>query len=302
MGDLMARWPLTEDMTPSGRRRRRLTRAEQQVLDDYETWMLSWNASKATIKARVSFTAARFRQWGGPDGFTKERVTDYLADLVREDRKEWTISTYFTHLTAFCEYMTDSERFDVDPMMGVRVPTRPKSEPHPLSDAEVDRVLSVVTGTVRDYFLLALYVGLRAHEVAQLRGEDVQKEGIRVKGKGRKIATLPCHPLIWEMAERYPRAGYWFPSDDGEGHVPMQRVSAAVSKFFDGLGIDGGIHRGRHAYCTRLIRSGVNIREVQHLMRHTNLATTAGYAAVDENQLMAAVMRLPMPPPQPVGA
>jgi integrase len=215
-----------------------------------------------------------------------------MADLVRHERSDWTISTYHTHLTTFSEWLVSSGRLDHDPMADVRVPERPKSEPNPLSDADLNRVLAAATGITRDWILLALHAGLRAHEIAKLRGEHVQVEGIRVTGKGRKVVTLPCHPVIWDMAQRYPRSGYWFPAADG-GHIPMPQVSGGVGTFFTGLGLEGGIHRVRHSYCTRLLRAGVHIRKVQKLMRHANLATTAGYAAVDEDELRDAILMLP---------
>jgi Phage integrase family len=49
------------------------------------------------------------------------------------------------------------------------------------------------------------------------------------------------------------------------------------------------VHRCRHVYATRLLRSGVNIRVVQQLMRHASLQTTAAYTAVDEDELRDAV-------------
>jgi site-specific recombinase XerD len=145
---------------------------------------------------------------------------------------------------------------------------------------------------VRDWIVLALLAGLRVHEIAKIRGEDVSRDGIYVKGKGGVEAVLPIHPDLWAMAQRYPRRGWWFPSHMG-GHVEGDTISAHVSALFGPLGIDGSTHRLRHVYGTRLLRSGVHVRRVQRLMRHGSLETTALYTAVDEDELQAAINLLP---------
>ena len=61
--------------------------------------------------------------------------------------------------------------------------------------------------------LLAALQGLRAHEVAKLKGEDLDLEAgtMVVKGKGDVTAMLPLHPLVIGHAAVMPRSGFWFP-------------------------------------------------------------------------------------------
>jgi len=158
---------------------------------------------------------------------------------------------------------------------------------------EVDALLSTVTGDARTWVLLGLLAGLRAHEIAQLRGEDVTQDSIYVTGKGGQRAAIPTHPDLWQLAQAYPRHGWWFPSPRYPGrHILHSSVSIRISGIFRELGISGGVHRCRHTYGTRLLRGGANIRVVQTLMRHQDLATTAIYCAVDEDERRAAVSLL----------
>jgi integrase/recombinase XerD len=62
-----------------------------------------------------------------------------------------------------------------------------------------------------------------------------------------------------------------------------------VSRHFHRLGIDGSSHRNRHLYGTELLRNGVNIRVVQELMRHADMATTVRYLGVDEEDKYKAI-------------
>jgi integrase len=227
---------------------------------------------------------SRLRDWG-PDGFTAENITAYLA---RPKLKKWTRATYHAHLNDFCGYLVATGRLAENPMADIRRSRKPNSRPRPLSEPEMARVLAAARGPIRDWVLLALLAGLRASEIAKIRGEDVTESGIYVRGKGDKIEVLPCHADLWEIAQTHPAQGYWFPGGDN-GHIRPQSISQSVGQFFRGLGIEGSIHRVRHVYGTRLLRAGVNIRTVQRLMRHSNLETTANYTAVDEDEMRAAV-------------
>jgi integrase len=274
------------------------------VTAEYETWMRSWGAAERTISARTTLARARLKAWG-LDGFTEENVEGFLAGPLPPKRpwSKWTRATYHGHLRDLCAWLAANELIPDDPMPDVRAPKRPKAAPRPLTETEARRVLSVVDGQVRDWIMLAMLAGLRVSEVAKIRGEDVNPEGIYVWGKGGTEAVLPCHPDLWEMAERYPRAGYWFTGSE-DGHIPSQRISASVGELFRALGITGSIHRCRHYYATSLLRNGENVRRVQKLMRHANLETTAAYTAVDEDELKDAILRLPSlnaHPPMPAG-
>lgn len=270
------------------------TRGNQKaVLDEYRTWLLSW-ASPRTVAARVTLATARLSDWG-LDGFTAHNVTEFLASpspLTGKQLSTWSKATYHGHLKDFCTFLVATGRMGESPMEQVRSVKRPKRKPHPLSQSEVDRVLSVVRGQTRDQILLALLAGLRVSEIARIRGEDVTPDGIYVEGKGDVADMVGIHPDIWAMAQRYPRTGFWFPGSD-EGHVPSGRISQNVGRLFHSMGIKGSIHRGRHYYATTLLRNGVHVRRVQELMRHANLETTAGYAAVDQDELQSAVNLLP---------
>lgn len=267
-------------MRPSGE-----SREYEALIDEYSEWMRSWSASDRTITARQTLIRARLREWGLA-GFTAANVQAFLSNP--DLKSKWSRSTYHNHLKSFGEWMVLTGRLAENPLLDVRATKRPPSKPRPLSEDEVARVLAAATGRTLDWIKLALLAGLRASEIAAIRGEDVDPDGIYVIGKGEVPVSLPCHPDLWEMAQRYPRRGPWFPGRV-DGHISGQQVSMAVGRLFRSLGIKGSIHRCRHVYGTRLLRRGVHIRVVQKLMRHANLETTATYTAVDENEMRAAI-------------
>jgi integrase/recombinase XerD len=266
------------------------------IVAEYERWLHSWGAAPKTVKARVNLARCRLFEWG-LDGMTAENVTTFLG---REELARWSRSTYHANLKDFCTWLVAAGYLAESPMDDptIRKPKRPRSRPRPLTEAEVTRVLSEARGRTRDWLILALCAGLRAHEIAKLRGEDVAAEGIYVMGKGGSPDVLPCHPDIRQMARRYPDQGWWFSNGAG-GHITPDVVTVEVGRLFRRLGITGSIHRMRHVYATRLIRSGAHIRRVQRLMRHATLETTAAYTAVDEDELRDAIYALPSTPDSP---
>lgn len=258
------------------------------VLGAYVRWMRSWGASDATVRGRSGVAENRLREWG-LSGFTTENVETWLG---RKDIVDWSRSTYYAHLSDFCAWLCASGHLAADPMARAKRPKRPTSLPRPLSDVEERLVFAQATDRQRAWLLLGRFEGLRAHEIAKIRGEDVTERTVFVKGKGGKRASIPTHPDVWELAQQYPEHGYWFPSVKVPGEpIKGATVSNYTGQFFRRLGIEGSIHRTRHSFGTGLLRAGENLRTVQRLMRHSSLATTEVYLQVVDDELSAAVMK-----------
>lgn len=257
------------------------------ALPAYETWLRSWGAAQSTIAVRTSVLSRVLTEVDG--------TTEGLGEWLAQYDAAWTKSTYYSHLTSFYGWLHETGRRADNPTRGLRRPRTGNSRPRPLSEDEVVLTLAAAEGRVRAYVMLGLFAGLRAHEVAKIAGEDINAETIYVLGKGRQVALVPTHPALWDLAQDFPRHGLWFPSPhpakQGQPVTPTA-VSLAVSNLFARLGIEGSLHRCRHTYGTRLLRSGANIRVVQTLMRHSSLTTTAKYTAVDEAEQIEAIGRL----------
>ena len=265
----------------------------EAIADEYAAYLASWCRSDRTLLHRTTVVRSRLRAWG-LEGLTTENIQRWLMwdDKRRKRRAAWTSATYYSHMRCLCEWATAAGHLVTNPMEGVKKPETPRGKPRPLNDAEVALILSRAEGRMRDWIILSLHAGLRAHEVAKIKGEDVSQWHIHVVGKGGREDDLPTAPEVWEVARRYPRTGYWFPTSGPEGHIRANRLSNLVSVFFTSLGIPGSLHRCRHTYGTNLLRAGVHIRTVQKLMRHESLQTTANYTAVDDDEMRDAVMRL----------
>lgn len=243
---------------------------------------------------RVVLRAARHAD-ADPVTLTTDNLIDYLAGLSSASTRQ----TYFTALHAWHRWLVATGRRLDDPLENLHRPRAPRREANLVVTEHIDAVLgSGIRRRTRTAILLGAFQGLRVHEIAKVRGEDVDLIGhrFRVCGKGGVEVWLPLHPIIAEEALHYPRRGYWFPSHVRPGN-PIRRdsLSAAISKAMKRSDVPGTAHSLRHWLANELLNSGADARTVQSLMRHASLATVQIYTRVDAGRQRAALDRLPVP-------
>lgn len=265
---------------------------EEVLLDRYSRWMRSVDRSPNTIKQRLRIANKITSRFADLNEVTPENLADWLSEA--DNLARWSRATYYSGIRAFFKWLHLSDLVDQDPTASPLF-ERPKARqgiPKPLSPAEIERVLTAATGNTRSWILIALLSGLRAAEIAGLRGENVNEDNIILRGKGDKEAAIPTHPDLWALAQNYPRRGWWFPSPAHDGHVAGASVTIMIGRLFRSLDIDGSIHRCRHTYGSSLLEEGMDLRYVQKAMRHESPATTAIYTAVRDDKLRSGIGRL----------
>jgi integrase/recombinase XerD len=211
-----------------------------------------------------------------------------------------TLATYDRYLRAYTRFLVDEDLRADDPLAKARRVKDPRREARPITDAHLEALLvSRKHWRTQVMALLGAFQGLRASEIAAVRGEDVDTVAglFFVIGKGGTRVTMPLHPLVAQAADRMPRAGYWFPAHEytgrGDTHIHGNSVSSILSDAMRRAGIPGGTaHRLRHWYGTSLVKGGTNLRAVQQLLRHASLATTERYVRVEEQAKVDGIARL----------
>ena len=224
-----------------------------------------------------------------PAALTPHTISAWLGTLPSAATK----STYYAVLRAWSRWLVQSDHRIDDPTTRVARPKTPAGHPRPVTDAQLDAVLALpLRQDTRTKIILAAYAGMRVHEIAKIRGEDISPVAgtITITGKGGRTDTLPAHQLILQQASLYPRKGFWFPSPRNPT-VPVQAktVSRVISDAFDRADAPATAHQLRHYFATSLLRAGTDSRVVQSLMRHESLATTGRYLAVNTDQQRAAL-------------
>jgi integrase/recombinase XerD len=263
----------------------------------YVRWQRAQGLSETTVLGRWDFARMWFERWGRWD-VPADHVAMWLARYLG-----WTRLTYMNNLRSLYGWLVEAGVVAEDPTARIKRPPTPRPDPNPLSPAELAAVLEWVddppdsnpNDDIRAWVYLAYLAGLRCHEIAKFRGEDITETSIRVAGKGGRVETIPTHPDLWDLAQGYPRQGYWFPSPyrHTREHRASRSIGTAVSAMFRRLGIEkGSIHRLRATYGTELVRAGVDINTVRDLMRHRSLNATQVYLGLDEDTRRRAISRL----------
>lgn len=267
----------------------------EHLLTQWRAWQQSQGLSERTIAERHD-TITRFGNYTEVAPIDAE-PSHIIAYCSRQGISPATRATYHAALRAFYAWALKAGHIHADPTAETPRPKRPKGLPRPVHTAHVSAMLAQVNRKrTRAMIILAAYAGLRVHEVAKFRGEDIdQYSGIlTVTGKGGKTAMLPAHDTIIELAKHFPTRGYWFPAYNGAPHIRPHAVSKAIRDTMIRAGIEAKPHQLRHWYASTLIDEGVDVRIVKDLMRHESLATTEIYTKVSMRHMTAGIAALPI--------
>lgn len=271
------------------------------LLDEWLLWMQAQGLADTTVRARAQIVArVANAATVSPDRLSTREILTFLA---RSKISPSTRANYHVALTAWSKWLVDQGHREDNPMVKVPRPRIPRRRARPIETAHLEQLLATrMHRRTRTMILLAAYQGLRVHEIAKMRGEDVDLVGGRlyVVGKGGVDEWLPLHPVIAEEARGYPRRGYWFlawkdnrRAARGKGPILARSVSTIIGNVMARAGVPGSAHNIRHWYGTQLVRSGADLRTAQTLLRHASLATTQIYVQVGEDRRVEAIGRLP---------
>lgn len=234
---------------------------------------------------------------------TVQNLVYFLAWRKTTDHAPLTLSKDISSLRAFGSYV---ERMGIWPENLALLIERPKASrslPRVLSVNQVEKILSAIDSSSlvgkRDSALFELIYscGLRISEACGLLMENLHlnEQLILVHGKGDKERIVPFGETARRKLEEYLFESR--PVLVGSKIVPEVFVNyrgeaisrKGVWKKFKELnilaGIDAKVHTLRHSFATHLLAGGADLRSVQELLGHSDLATTQIYTHVDDKEL-----------------
>jgi tyrosine recombinase XerC len=195
-------------------------------------------------------------------------------------------------------------RVRANPAEGLRAPRRRRTLPRVLAVDEVTRLLEAPVGegwvALRDRALLeTLYsTGARVSEAAGLDAKDLDlEEGtclLRGKGRKERIAGLgaPCVKALRAYAAATAHAGIRRAAApvflNGRGtRLSTRGVARVIERHLAAAGLPKGVHPHtlRHSFATHLLQAGANLREVQEMLGHKDVATTQIYTHLSLDHL-----------------
>jgi integrase/recombinase XerD len=236
-------------------------------------------------------------------------VTDYRQYLQSQSRKGQTTKTVARRLAAirvFLRFLAVDGHDSAPILQQLERPKPERSLPKILNRSQVNQLLAAPNPKsmlfARDVAILELLYasGLRATELCDVKTRDVnlQVKCVRVLGKGMKERIVPLGRAAAEAITRYqlecrPKLEKT-PSDRlflSRSGKPMERIGLwmIVEKYGRRSGLLKSVspHTLRHCFATHLIGGGADLRVVQELLGHSDIATTQIYTHVDQDRLRA---------------
>lgn len=208
-------------------------------------------------------------------------------------------------LRRFYGYLQRQGSIEIDPTVLIAAPRVGKILPVSLSEADVELLLNApeITSVLgfRDKVMLELLyaTGLRVTELIGLKFAQVSfRQGlVRVIGKGNKERLVPVGEQALDWLEQYVagvredilsgRQSDWlFVTQRGTG-MTRQAFWYIIKRYAHKSGINKTLspHTLRHAFATHLLNHGADLRVVQLLLGHSNLATTQIYTHIAQERL-----------------
>ena len=234
---------------------------------------------------------------------------DQLSALAEKwsDLSPATVARRAAALRRFFGFLVDDGLRSDDPSAALPKPRLERPLPRILDEAEMQRMFEAAearaasgeVNAVRNLALLELLYGsgLRATELVSLPRAAVRENQpfLILRGKGSKERLVPistrAEKAVLAWLEFVPKGSPWlFPS--GKAHLSRVRLFQIVRS----LAADAGIapqrvspHVLRHAFATHLLSGGADLRVLQSLLGHADIATTQIYTHVDSARLVELV-------------
>jgi integrase/recombinase XerD len=241
---------------------------------------------------------------GSPADATHDRLQAYVAQLRADGRAATTIARRIAALRSFYRHQVLVGARADNPAAELELPKRRRALPKTLSPGEMERLIDAAAGTTpraqRDQALVELMygAGLRVSEAVGLDKTGVDLEGrlVRVIGKGSKERIVPLGRPAVDALRRYLAHGRLhldrrhrpdlFLNAQG-GALTRAGAFLILRKLAEKAGLEPERvhpHLLRHSFATHLLEGGADLRSVQEMLGHADLATTELYTHVSDRR------------------
>lgn len=262
------------------------------------------------LSVRQSLDAlARWMETGGrtlPDLGTED-LAAFLGERRRDGLAAASLRITTVHLKVFFRWLAAMGRLVMDPAEPLIAPRGEHALPETLHAGQVQALLESIDPTrplgLRDLAILELFysAGLRLSELCKARLETLDNEGgfLRVTGKGGKtrlarVGRKALDVIADYLANERPSlvrkrtSSHVFLSVRG-GPLSPDRVRQIVKERAAMAGIESNVypHLLRHSFATHLLEGGADLRVIQELLGHSDIATTQIYTHVERKGLKA---------------
>ena len=258
----------------------------------------------AAYRADLEAAFAVLGDLGGADRAALGMLGEAWAELAAS-----TVARRMSSLRGFYRFLAEEKLRPDDPSAGLTRPSAQRPLPKILSHGDVDALFAVIAertmradplpADLRSSALIELLYGsgLRATELVSLPRKAISPDRpfLILRGKGGRERLTPisdrARAAVALWGAQVPADSLWlFPS--GKSHISRIRLYQIVKDLGAASGIDPARispHVLRHAFATHLLEGGADLRALQTMLGHADIATTQIYTHVDSARLVALV-------------
>ena len=235
----------------------------------------------------------------------RNHIMAYLLGLQKKGRAPATISRQLAALKSFYHFLMQEGALQQDPTTNLDSPKLAKKLPHVMTPAEVDRLLSMPDAASpsgsRDKAMLELLyaTGLRVSELMALDTAHINLDMgyVQCFGKGSKERIVPMGSMAAGCLNEYLEEGRKklkkHPSEKAlfinkrGSRLTRQGFWKILKKYVQNAGITREIapHTLRHSFATHLLENGADLRSVQEMLGHADIATTQIYTHLTKSRI-----------------
>ena len=268
------------------------------------------DAYRRDLEGYLGFLAAHGRNLDGADSAS---IQDYLAELEAHGMARTTAARRLSAVRQFHKFLHGEGLAKGNPATVIESPRAGRPLPKVMSVGQVDTLLQGATARATrskgrakvkalrlECLLELLYgTGLRVSELVSLKTKEVtsDREFLTIKGKGGRERLVPVSSKARDAVQRFLKiratdSAWLFPSHGAEGHLTRQHFALNLKSLAREVGLDADLlspHVLRHAFASHLLAGGADLRAVQQMLGHADIATTQIYTHVQVDRLRSVV-------------
>ena len=278
------------------------------VFDRYIAYLeAEKNASGYTVRNYKNdllefFSYIKSRGIGSLREVTRQTLRGFMSHLLDEGKAKSSVARKLSAIRSFYRYLVREEMLQANPAASTVSPKQDKRLPSFLTVEEATRLVEAPDTSTpqgqRDRAMLELLyaAGLRVSELVSVNVEELNlaTNELRVWGKGSKERVVLIGTPAARALERYIRDGRRQLLGDKRnnalflnrygGRLPVRRVQKILANYSRDLGKRVNPHKLRHTFATHLLDGGADLKVVQELLGHADLATTQIYTHVTQTR------------------